>query len=176
MKSLMSKLSLCLLALCLSGCGAGGADPSDVVVGSRAPEFALTALDGTTLKSSSLKGEVVILNFWATWCGPCQSEIPELNRVAATSRARVVGIALDEGGPEAIRPYTEQHPINYTVLLGDQEVFTRFNGAGIPYTLVLDRAQRIVRIYRGPATRQALEEDLQALESGGQGQRAAMQP
>lgn len=174
MKSLTLKLFLCLLTLFLTGCGKES-DPASVVVGNRAPDFALMSIDGTTVNSSSLQGEVVILNFWATWCSPCQAEIPELNQIAATSRAKVVGIALDENGVEAIEPFVKQHAINYPVLIGDQELFGRFNGVGIPYTLLLDRQQNIVKIYRGPTTRATLEADLNSLEGGAQEERAAME-
>jgi thiol-disulfide isomerase/thioredoxin len=171
MRSLAIKLSLCLFAVCLYGCGGDAADPSAVAVGGSVPDFTLTTVDGKTVKGSSLKGEVVILNFWATWCGPCQGEIPQLNQIAATSGAKVVGVALDEDGLKAVKPYLETHPINYTVLIGDSEIFQRFNGVGIPYTLVIDRSQRIVKIYRGPATRESLEADLKVIE---QGPRAAL--
>jgi len=147
----------------MAGCGADS-NPEDVVVGSHVPGFALTSLDGTTINSESLKGGVVVLNFWATWCQPCMSEIPELKEFAADSKVKVVGIALDENGMNAVKPFVENHQINYTVLLGDEALFQRFNGLGIPYTLVLDPSQRIVKIYRGPTTKASLEADLKTIE------------
>jgi peroxiredoxin len=160
MKSLPKSLCVFLFGLMLLGCGDAG-DPAEVVVGNRAPDFALKSIDGATVKSSSLKGEVVVLNFWATYCQPCRSEIPELNRFAAASGAKVVGISLDTDG-SAVRQYERETnlKLNYTVLLGDEEVFQRFNGVGIPYTLVLDPSQKIVSIYRGPVDEKTLERDL----------------
>lgn len=152
--------------LFLASCGTSDPDPANVVVGSLAPSFSLTSLDGTTVKSGVLKGSVVVLNFWATWCQPCMVEIPELKELAASSNVKVVGIALDQDGANTIKPFVANHQINYTVLVGNEEVFQRFNGLGIPYTLVLDRSQRIVKIYRGPTTREALEQDLAALNQG----------
>ncbi len=110
----------------------------------------------------------MVLNFWATWCQPCMSEIPELKQVAASSKAKVIGIALDQDGLKSIKPFVASNNINYTVLVGDEEVFQRFNGVGIPYTLVLDPSQRIVKIYRGPTTREALEKDLKTISQGTQ--------
>ncbi len=167
MRSLAMKFFCCLfLFALLSGCGAGGSDPANVVVGNRAPDFSLTALDGTTVKSSSLKGRPVILNFWATWCAPCATEIPELKQVATNSDVKVIGIALDQDGMNTIKPFVQSNNINYTVLVGDEELFRQFNGVGIPYTLVLDASQRIVKIYRGPTTRESLEQDLRAMRQG----------
>ena len=167
MRKLSLWLSLCLLSALCAGCGETG-DPESVAVGGRAPNFSLQARDGSTVKSSSLKGEVVVLNFWATYCGPCRSEIPELNEFAARSGAKVIGISLDESGPQAVRRYEQSQnlKLNYTVVFADEDVFQRFNGVGIPYTLVLDREQRIVNIYRGTVTREALESDLAKINHG----------
>lgn len=169
MRSLPAMLFV-ICALLLSSCGDAG-DPAEVVVGSQAPAFALKSLDGTKVSSASLKGEVVVLNFWATYCQPCRTEIPELNSFASTSGAKVIGIALDTEGTPAVRQYEKEQnfKLNYTVLLGDEETFTRFNGVGIPYTLVLDRSQRIVSIYRQPVDKQTLERDLLKINQGGEG-------
>lgn len=167
MRPLIRGLMIGLFLSSLMACGSeSSVKPEDVVVGKTVPNFSLNSLDGKTLSKSSLKGDVVVLNFWATWCKPCLSEIPELKKIAANSKAKVVGIALDETGWDTVKPFVESQGINYTVLLGDQDIFQQFNGVGIPYTLVLDRSQRIVKIYRGPATGDALEEDLRRIEQG----------
>lgn len=157
---------LVIIVVCMPGCGTSDPDPASVVVGSIAPSFSLTALDGSTVQSSALKGSVVVLNFWATWCQPCMGEIPELKEFAAGSNAKVLGIALDQEGAKTIRPFVASNKINYTVLVGNEEVFQRFNGIGIPYTLVLDPSQRIVKVYRGPITKEALEQDLKTIGQG----------
>lgn len=150
----------------LQGCGSVQTiNPEDVVVGNTIPDFSLTSLEGKTVDKDSLRGEVVVLNFWASWCTPCMAEIPELKELAANSRARIVGIALDETGLETVKPFVEAHKINYTVAVGSQELFQQFNGVGIPYTLVLDPSQRIVKIYRGPTDREQLEADLRTIEA-----------
>jgi hypothetical protein len=93
------------------------------------------------------------------------AEIPELKQLAASSKAKVVGIALDENGLASVKPFVEAHQINYTVALGSQELFQEFNGVGIPYTLVLDPSQHIVKIYRGPTNRESLEADLKTIKT-----------
>ena len=115
----------------------------------------------------SLKGRVVVLNFWATWCQPCMAEIPELKELAANNpEVKVVGIALDEGGAGVVKPFAERLGINYLVLVGNEATFQRFNGVGIPYTLLLDRSLRVVKMYRGATTRKNLEQDIKAIPPG----------
>src|SRR5713226_5992275 len=167
MKLAVVGIVACLFVALLSSCGGGSeVGPASIAIGSRAPAFSLKSLDGTTVSSGSLEGNLVVVNFWATWCQPCMGEIPELKEFAAKSKVKVVGIALDEDGLRAVKPFVESNKINYTVLLGDEDTFQRFNGLGIPYTLVLDRSLRIVKIYRGPATKASLDEDVKTIERG----------
>ena len=155
-----------LMALVVS-CQGGGDEGGSVEIGRRAPVFSLKALDGSTVNSRSLEGNVVVLNFWATWCGPCVKEIPDLRQLAANSGVKVVGVALDEDGAKSVGPFVEMHGLNrtpnYIVALGDQETFDRFNGMSIPYTLLLDRQQRVIKVYRGPTTKEILEQDLKEI-------------
>lgn len=165
MGKLLAISAILLSVLVLQGCeSAQAVRPEDVVVGNTIPDFSLTSLEGKTVNKESLKGEVVVLNFWASWCTPCMTEIPELKEVAANSKAKVVGIALDETGLETVKPFVDAHQINYTVAVGTQDLFQQFNGVGIPYTLVLDPSQRIVKIYRGPTDRESLEADLRKIK------------
>jgi len=171
MRSTVPRMFACFVLVLLSGCGAtSDGDSGRVAVGRRAPNFSLKSLDGSTVTSRSLEGSIVVLNFWATWCAPCIKEIPDLKQFAANTDAKVIGIALDEDGLKAVKPFAARFEIDkseiYIVLLGNQDLFRRFNGLGIPYTLVLDRSQRIVKIYRGPATRESLEEDLSLINRG----------
>lgn len=161
----MKKFALLGLLSFLVSCSASEIGP--LGIGSPAPEFSLLALDGRRLDLESFAGKVVVLNFWATWCQPCRREIPELVALAESGTAEVVGIALDEEGARAVRPFVERHGIPYTVLIGDQEIFQRFHGFAIPYTLVLDPGRRIVGIYRGPTSRAAIEQALAELSGPG---------
>jgi thiol-disulfide isomerase/thioredoxin len=154
-----------LVVVMLQGCSSAQAvKPEDVVVGNTIPDFSVKSLDGKTIDKVSLKGQPVVLNFWASWCTPCMAEIPELKELAASSKVKVVGIALDESGVATVKPFVDAHQINYIVGIGTQDLFQEFNGVGIPYTLVLDPSQQIVKIYRGPTTRASLEADLNQME------------
>ena len=154
---------LCCLLLALT-LGCSGSQIANE--GQFGPGFKLESLDGTWVSSDSFKGEALVLNFWATWCGPCLREIPELQTLAAESNAQIVGIALDKNGAKAVKPFVERHGINYTILLGNDEVFQEFDGFGIPHTVVLDASYRVVKMYRGAVTREALEKDLRRIAQG----------
>jgi thiol-disulfide isomerase/thioredoxin len=145
--------------LLLTACGAVPRH-QDIQVGQPIPPFELTSLDGTTVNSESLKGKPVVLNFWATWCGPCVREIPTLKELHRADAVRVVSIALDDEGEAVVRPFVAKQSIDYPVLLGGQEIFQRFNGYAIPYTLVLDSSLNIVEMHRGLVTSRRLEKDV----------------
>ena len=133
---------------------------ADVRVGEAIPEFQLATLDGAEVSSESYLGEPVVLNFWATWCGPCVKEIPTLKAIHRDSPAKVVTIAIDEEGESIVRPFVEKHGIDYPVLIGDTEVFRRYNGSAVPYTLILDSSLKIVKMHRGYVSMRTIERDL----------------
>jgi len=138
---------------------------NDLKVGDVIPAFELSTLSGELVSSQSFLGRPVVLNFWATWCGPCVKEIPTLKTLDQDATAQVVTIAIDEQGANAVRPFVDGHEIDYTVLLGDKETFQRFKGWAIPYTLVLDASLQIVSLHRGYVSLRSLERDLRRAES-----------
>src|SRR5262245_29933576 len=98
---------------------------------STAPEFALPNLKGQTVHLSDFKGKVVILDFWATWCGPCKMEIPhfaELLKRHGTKGFTIVGVAMDEPGAEVVRPFVTKNKVEYHVLLGDAYTANKYGG------------------------------------------------
>ncbi len=153
-----------LLCLLLAACQIAPRH-ADVRQGKTLPAFQLPALDGEKISSESYLGQPVVLNFWATWCGPCVKEIPTLKTLHHDSSTRVISIAIDEEGESIVRPFVEEHDIDYPVLIGDVEFFRRYNGTGIPYTLVLDSSLKIVKMHRGYVSLRSLERDLRRAAS-----------
>jgi cytochrome c biogenesis protein CcmG/thiol:disulfide interchange protein DsbE len=146
----------------LAGCGGGngaGADGRGVsggppgAEGTAAPAFTLPDLEGRSVSLADFRGKVVIVNFWATWCPPCRAEIPDFVRFQAKYRDQglaVVGLSMDAGGARDVRPFAAEHDINYTMLLGNDDVANAYGGiVGIPTTFVLGRDGKIVRKFVG---------------------------
>jgi len=146
----------------LTGCGEAR---QPLEAGHPMPAFRLPALDGSTVTSESLQGEPLILNFWATWCQPCQHEIPELQHVAQEEGVRVVGIALDTEGEPVVAPFVKKKGMTYTILLGNQQVFSRFDGFGIPFTVVADSEGTVINLYRGRVSREVLLADVRRIRA-----------
>jgi thiol-disulfide isomerase/thioredoxin len=104
-------------------------------------------LDGAPISTSDWKGKVVVLNYWATWCVPCRSEIPEFNKMQqelSPKGVEIVGISMDEDGAEAVRTFLKQNPMKYTVGLGSGSL-----DSALPVTLVLDRNGNTVQRFEG---------------------------
>jgi thiol-disulfide isomerase/thioredoxin len=156
-----------VVTLALAGAGCAEDKGGDgVKVGGRVPSFSLTTATDEKVSDRSLEGKVVLLNFWSTGCVPCVKEIPELQKLEDSEKATVVGIALEGEGWQTVKPFLKRHHVTYRIALGDEALFGRFGGVGVPYSLLLDRSMRVVKIYRGPVTREALEEDIRAIEAG----------
>jgi peroxiredoxin len=112
-----------------------------------APDFKLKDAEGQTVSLADYRGKVVLLNFWATWCGPCALEIPwfeEFEQQYKSKGFEVVGVSMDDDGWPAVKPYIAAHKINYRVLLGDDTVGQLYGGLdALPTTFILDREGRI---------------------------------
>ena len=124
-------------------------------VGQPMPEFKLKDADGQTVHAADYKGKVVLLDFWATWCGPCKIEIPwfmDFERQFKDQGFAVVGVSMDEDGWTAIKPYVQNMKMNYRVLLGNDDVSTAYGGLdSLPTTLLIDRQGKIASVHVGVA-------------------------
>jgi thiol-disulfide isomerase/thioredoxin len=132
-----------------------------------APDFQVTDLEGKTRSLSEFKGKVLILDFWATWCGPCRLEIPhfiDLYKEYKEQGLEVVGLSLDAGGKKDVEPFAKAKGINYHMLIGNQTVANSYGGVrGIPTAFVLTQDGKIYRKYVGYRERAVFESDIRAL-------------
>ena len=127
-----------------------------------APSFQLTTLDGRPVSSEQLRGRVVLVNFWATWCPPCRLEMPGFQAVYDRQRDQgfvVLGISTDAAGPEVVERYLADHHISYPVAMATGEVVRTFGGANmLPRSFLIDRQGRIRHEVTGIFTSIALEQ------------------
>lgn len=111
------------------------------------PEFHLQDLWGREARSSDLKGKVILVNFWATWCPPCLYEIPhfvELHEKYSREGLIILGISMDQSGKEHVKSFVEEKGIPYQTLMGDDKIVEDFGGIqGLPTTFVIDREGKI---------------------------------
>jgi peroxiredoxin len=107
------------------------------------PAWTLKDVEGNPVSSADLKGKVVVLDFWATWCSPCRSEIPgyiELQKKYREAGLVVVGISLDQDGAATVKKFIDEAGINYRIVMGDDSITGAFGGVeAIPTTFIIDR-------------------------------------
>lgn len=134
----------------------------------KAPEFELPTSDGKKLKLSSLKGKVVIIDFWATWCPPCRKGVPdlvELKKKYGKKGFEIVGISLD--GPQTkseVVPFIKNYGINYPVVYGNEAVTISYGGVqSIPTAFIIDKEGKIVATYVGLRPKEVYEEQIKKL-------------
>lgn len=131
-----------------------------------APDFTLPDSTGAPVKLSDFRGKVVLLNFWATWCAPCRTEIPWFTEFQRTHGAgfAVLGISLDDDGWKSVKPYIEEKKLNYPVMLGNDEMIRRYAGVqALPATLIIDKSGRIAATHVGLCSRSEYEGDIKTI-------------
>lgn len=132
-----------------------------------APDVEFRTASGETVRLSDLEGQIVLLNFWGSWCPPCLIEIPhlvEVQKALVDLGGTIVGPAVDSGTGEDVLRFAAEQGINYPVWLSDyQTAVGRFGAAGYPFTLLIDRQGVIRRTYLGPQTAKTLLGDIAAL-------------
>ncbi len=151
--------AMLFLAACSKGTtppGGGASDEPRVVKLLKDPavvaDFSVTDLDGKVITAEALRGKVVFVNFWATWCPPCREEIPDLVRLQEKYKSDVVviGVSEDEGPTDAVRAFAAEHKMNYFVAMTTPALAKVFRGvSALPTTFVIDREGRIQQKHVG---------------------------
>lgn len=130
-------------------------------------EWQATDLQGKSVSSKDLRGQVVVVDFWATWCGPCVSEIPgyvNLQQKYADKGLRIVGLSVDQAGPEVVKKFVAAHKMTYTVGMATDEAQQAFGGfEAIPTTFVFDREGKVAYSKVGSMPEESFEAVLKPL-------------
>ena len=166
-------LSLALLAACRPEAGPAApaapaarpapARPARIPAAAERPALRIATLDGKTFDLAEQRGKWAIVNFWATWCGPCLKEMPELSALdAMREHIVVVGLAYEDNTPEAMQAFMKQHPVVYPIALVDvydpPEDFE--TPRGLPMTYIIAPDGTVAKKYTGPVSARMIEEDI----------------
>jgi len=158
---------LLLVSVCGSACGKGAPPPTG-----RAAAFELADVGGGKVSLASLAGKVVILDFWATWCGPCIKEMPDYAEFYKKNKPRgveVLGIVLDSGEPQDIEDFLRENRTPYRQLLGTEKVRSDYGSVdGFPTTFLVDAEGqvRLTIVGATPGKFKKLQETVDALLAG----------
>ncbi len=132
-----------------------------------APDFVAKDTRGADLKLSDYRGKVVLVNFWATWCGPCRIEIPwfvEFEKSYSDRGFTVIGVSMDEEGWEAVKPFIAQQRVNYPVVIGTDALTQAYGDiSSLPTTFLIDREGEIAARHVGLVSKSAYESEIASL-------------
>ena len=131
-----------------------------------APDFTLTDAQGRPVTLSNYKGKVVLLDFWATWCGGCKLEIPwyvEFDKRYRDKGLVVIGVSMDDEGMKIVKPFLEQKHIDYPVVIGSEALGQQFGLQSMPLTLLIDRNGKIAVSHAGVVDKDNFESHIQEL-------------
>jgi thiol-disulfide isomerase/thioredoxin len=157
----MASLRVFLL-LCLLFVSTAGQQPDSLA------EFSLPKLNGQPLRSQELKDNIVVLDFWATWCEACISEIPAFNKLEkeySSRGVRVIGLAVQSGWASDIQKFVKQYNMRYTILVGNDDTVSDFDVISFPNTYVIGPGWKLYKKYSGVSATKAsdIRRDVEAL-------------
>jgi peroxiredoxin len=131
-----------------------------------APDFTLSDSKGASVRLSDYKGRVVLLDFWATWCHGCKTEIPwymEFQNKYKDKGLSVIGISMDEDGWKSVKPFVEENKMNYAVVVGNEDLAKLYAVDALPMTLLIDRDGKIADSHAGMVDKDAFENEIRVL-------------
>jgi thiol-disulfide isomerase/thioredoxin len=132
-----------------------------------APDFTLQSLEGKTIHLSDFRGKPVVLNFWATWCGPCKIEMPwfvDLQKQYGPAGVQFIGVAMDDASTKDIAEFAENMKVNYPILIGKESVGDAYGGVQfLPETFYIDRNGKVVDKAFGLKGRGEIEDDVKKI-------------
>lgn len=150
----MPPLMRAFLLICLLSIGAAAQQPEPV------PEFSLRTLKGQTVTSQELKTSIVVLDFWATWCEGCITEIPAFNRLEQKYGSRgvkVIGMAVQSGWDRDIRKFAKLYKMRYTLLVGNDDIVSEYGVISFPATYVIAPGWKLHKKYLGVSATKAAD-------------------
>ena len=132
-----------------------------------APEFAIKNLSGEKVSLDNYKGKVVLLDFWATWCKPCVTSMPELQKLHAKYADKgliVLGVSIDEKGAKVVKPFIEKRKFSYPIALdsSDKPAWKSYRVKGVPALFLIDKEGDIIRQWTGKPDKKEVEEAVQS--------------